>query len=160
METHFQKNSEQISDQLMQTAQIGIDEVFLSQKSRADGLSPTEVASRLKQYGANEIAQEKPKSIQERLWDNVKNPLVILLTVLGAVSYATGDVRSTVVIMAMVLLGIALRFYQEMRADNAADKLKAMVSTKATAVRDGKEVVKKDVSIKIEGTGSSSTINL
>lgn len=26
--------------------------------------------------------------------------------------------------------------------------------------RDGKEVVKKDVSIKIEGTGSSSTINL
>ena len=38
----------------------------------------------------------------------------------------------------MVLLGIVLRFFQELRADNAAEKLKAMVSTTATVVRDGK----------------------
>lgn len=39
----------------------------------------------------------------------------------------------------MVLLGVVLRFYQQMRADNAAEKLKAMVSNTATLVRGGKE---------------------
>ena len=39
----------------------------------------------------------------------------------------------------MVVLGVVLRFYQEMRADNAAEKLKAMVSNTATLVRDGLE---------------------
>ena len=34
---------------------------------------------------------------------------------------------------------MVLRFYQEMRADNAAEKLKAMVNTTATVVRDGKD---------------------
>jgi Mg2+-importing ATPase len=59
--------------------------------------------------------------------DNVKNPLVILLTALSVLSYLTGDLWATVVIFVMVLLGVVLRFYQELRADNAAEKLKAMV---------------------------------
>ena len=70
---------------------------------------------------------------------NIKNPLVILLLALGVLSFLTGDLRATVVIFVMVVLGVVLRFFQEMRADNAAEKLKAMVSNTATLVRDGKE---------------------
>ena len=40
--------------------------------------------------------------------------------------------------MLMVVLGVALRFVQEARADNAAAKLRAMISVRATVVRDGK----------------------
>src|SRR5512143_988649 len=80
-----------------------------------------------------------------RLLDNVKNPLVILLVALGVLSYVTGDVRATVVIFVMVLLGVVLRFYQEMRADNAAEKLQAMVSNTATLIRSGQE---REVSLK------------
>ena len=54
-------------------------------------------------------------------------------------SYATGDLRATVVIFVMVVLGVVLRFFQELRADNAAAQLKAMVSNKATVVRGGAE---------------------
>ena len=39
--------------------------------------------------------------------------------------------------LVMVVLGVALRFIQEARADNAAAKLKAMISVTATVVRDG-----------------------
>ena len=46
----------------------------------------------------------------------------------------------------MVVLGVVLRFFQEMRADNAAEKLQAMVSNTATLVRDGKE---EEVSLKM-----------
>ena len=69
----------------------------------------------------------------------MKNPLVILLTALGVLSFLTGDQRATVVIFVMVLLGVVLRFVQEMRADHAAEKLQAMVSNTATVVREGKE---------------------
>ena len=108
-------------------------------ESKSGGLSTAEADSRAKQYGLNEIAREKRKSPLKRLLENVRNPLVILLGLLGVVAYLTGDLRATVVILVMVFLGVVLRFFQEMRADNAAEKLKAMVSTTATVVRDGKK---------------------
>jgi P-type Mg2+ transporter len=46
----------------------------------------------------------------------------------------------------MVVLGLVLRFCQEMRADNAAEKLRAMVSNTATLVREGLE---KEVPLKM-----------
>ena len=66
-----------------------------------------------------------------------RNPLVILLTVLATVSYATGDLRAGSVMLSMVILGLGLRFVQETRADAAAAKLKAMISVTATVVRNG-----------------------
>ena len=102
-------------------------------------MSQAEADSRLKQYGLNEIAREKRQSALMRLLSNVKNPLVLLLTALGVLSFLTGDLRATAVIFVMVVLGVVLRFFQETRADKAAEKLKAMVSNTATLVRDGKE---------------------
>ena len=128
-----------VSDQLLEKACTDAETVLRELESRLDGLSQTEADSRLKQFGPNEIAREKRQSAVMRLLSNVKNPLVLLLTALGVLSFLTGDLRATVVIFVMVVLGVVLRFVQEMRADNAAEKLKAMVSNTATLVRDGKE---------------------
>ena len=132
-------NGTKVSTELVEKARADTDTVLKELESRLDGLSQSEADSRLKQFGPNEIAREKHQSPMMRLLDNVKNPLVLLLTALGVLSYLTGDLRATVVIFVMVLLGVVLRFYQEMRADNAAEKLKAMVSNTATLVRGGKE---------------------
>ena len=128
-----------VSDQLLEKARTDAETVLRELESRLDGLSQAEAESRLKQFGPNEIAREKRQSAVMRLLSNVKNPLVLLLTALGVLSFLTGDLRATVVIFVMVVLGVVLRFVQEMRADNAAEKLKAMVSNTATLVRDGKE---------------------
>ena len=128
-----------VSDQLLEKARADTETVLRELESRLDGLSQAEADSRLKQYGLNEIAREKRQSALMRLLSNVKNPLVLLLTALGVLSFLTGDLRATAVIFVMVVLGVVLRFVQEMRADNAAEKLKAMVSNTATLVRDGKE---------------------
>jgi Mg2+-importing ATPase len=104
------------------------------------GLSQEESEARLDKYGPNEVAKEKPMSPWRRLLVNLKNPLVLLLAILGIVSYATGDTPGTIVIFVMVLLGIVLRYLQEMRADKAAEKLRAMVTTHATVCRDGKDI--------------------
>jgi P-type Mg2+ transporter len=139
-------NGTHYSAELLEKARADTDTVLKELGSQLNGLSETEADSRLKQVGTNEIAREKHKSPLMRLLGNIKNPLVLLLSVLGVLSYLTGDLRATVVIFVMVVLGVVLRFFQEMRADNAAEKLKAMVSNTATLVRDGKE---EEVSLKM-----------
>jgi Mg2+-importing ATPase len=130
----------------LEKARADADAVLKELGSQPGGLSEAEAAARLKQVGTNEIAREKRQSVLMRLLSNIRNPLVLLLLALGVLSYLTGDLRAMVVIFVMVILGVVLRFFQEMRADNAAEKLKAMVSNTATLVRDGKEA---EVSLKM-----------
>jgi len=139
-------NESQNSVHLLEIARADNDTVLKDLESQLDGLSNSEADSRLKQYGTNEIAREKHQSSLMRLLSNIKNPLVLLLLALAALSYLTGDLRATVVILVMVVLGVVLRFFQEMRADNAAEKLQAMVSNTATLVRGGQEA---EVSLKL-----------
>ena len=128
----------QISKKLLQSAYADTPAALEQMNTTLAGLSSEEAEERLEQYGRNEVAKEKRQTWSMRLWDNVKNPLVILLTLLGVISYLTGDVPGTLIILMMVLLGIVLRYFQESRADNAAEKLQAMVSTTATVIRNGK----------------------
>src|SRR5262249_42003660 len=96
-----------------------------------------EAAQRFAQFGPNEVAGEARHTWAHRLWTASRNPLVILLTVLAVLSFGTGDFRAGTVMLLMVLLGLALRFVQETRADSAAAKLKAMISVTATVLRGG-----------------------
>jgi Mg2+-importing ATPase len=125
---------------VLEAARADADAVLDRLGSQASGLSDAESGLRLERVGMNQIAREKRQSALVRLLTNVKNPLVLLLVALGVLSFLTGDQRATVVIFVMVVLGVVLRFYQEMRADNAAEKLQAMVSSTATLLRDGKEI--------------------
>lgn len=131
-----------VSHLLVESAQADPQTLFEQLQTSPAGLSSEEAEERLKRYGPNVIAREKRMTFFIRLWENLKNPLVILLSLLGLVSFLTGDLRATIVILVMVLLGIVLRFVQEARADSAAEKLRAMVSTTATVLRDG---VKREV---------------
>ncbi|MBU4439032.1 MAG: HAD-IC family P-type ATPase, partial [Firmicutes bacterium] len=127
------------SDELLKMATIDEDDVLKALNTKLTGLTEDDVNLRIKQHGLNEIAREKHESVLMHLWNNLKNPLVILLSVLAVISYLTGDSRATVVIFSMVVLGVTLRFFQEVRADNTAEKLKEMVSNQADVIRDGEE---------------------
>ncbi len=105
------------------------------------GLTETEAAARLEKYGPNEVAQEKKHSWLWRLWIASLNPLVILLSILAIITFATADEPSDYIggslMLLMVVLGLSLRFIQETKADTAAAKLKAMIKVTATVLRDG-----------------------
>jgi Mg2+-importing ATPase len=130
----------QMSKTLLESASLTAEQAIEKLNSTPKGLTYTEAKLRLDQYGPNEVAREKRKTWYMHLWSNVKNPLVLLLVLLGVISFLTGDIRATVIILAMVLLGVVLRYFQESRADTAAEKLQEMVSTSATVIRDGKNV--------------------
>jgi Mg2+-importing ATPase len=107
-------------------------------KTSEKGLSTAEVLKRRKTYGWNEIESEKKKSRFVKLLAYFKDPLVLLLIGLALISYFTGDNKATGIIMTMIVLSISLRFIQETRADKAAEKLKALIRTTATVIRNGK----------------------
>ena len=77
------------SVQLLEQARTDTDVVLKELGSQLGGLSEAEADSRLKQVGSNEIAREKHQSALMRLLSNIKNPLVLLLTALGVLSYLT-----------------------------------------------------------------------
>ena len=112
-------------------------EVLRSLGTSPAGLTEEEAAARLEQYGPNQVGREKHEGWPQRLYIAARNPLVILLTILATLSFATGDFRAGGVMLLMVVLGVSLRFVQETKANTAAAKLKAMISVTATVVRDG-----------------------
>ena len=112
-------------------------DVLQSLETSLTGLTEEEAGARLERYGPNEVAREKHEGWLQRIYIAARNPLVILLTVLAILSYATGDFRAGTVMLLMVVLGVSLRFVQETRADTAAAKLKAMINVTATVLRDG-----------------------
>ncbi|HTS18943.1 MAG TPA: magnesium-translocating P-type ATPase [Verrucomicrobiae bacterium] len=132
---------DRVSDAVRDAATKDIGDVLGELGTSATGLTEPEAAARLERYGPNEVAQEKRHGWLDRLWIAAINPLVILLTVLAIVTFATAETSSDniggAVMVAMVLLGLSLRFIQETKADNAAAKLKAMIKVTATVLRDG-----------------------
>jgi Mg2+-importing ATPase len=132
-------NGAQTADLIHDAATKEVADILLALKTSPSGLSDEEATARLEVFGPNEVAQEAKHTWLSRLWSAVRNPLVILLLVLATLSYATADFAGGTVMMLMVLLGVMLRFVQETRADNAAAKLKAMISVTATVVRSGQQ---------------------
>ncbi len=131
-------NGASISKKLVDSAHAEIAAVLDQLNTSLNGLSQNEIETRLEKYGPNEIAKEKRRFWLLRLWENVKNPLVILMAILGIIMFLTQDTTGAIIIFFMILLGIVLRYVQESRADHAAAQLRAMVSTTATVIRDGK----------------------
>jgi len=126
-----------VSPAVLDAARKDGEELLQSLRTTPAGLTQAEAEERARTAGPNEVAQERRQGWFVRLLKIMRNPLVILLGILSAVSFATGDARAGTVMAAMVALSVTLRFVQEARADSAAAKLKAMIHVTATVLRDG-----------------------
>ncbi len=132
-------NAQRGTDFLRDAATQDAAAVLQALNTATNGLSEAEAEARLAEYGLNEVGQQQRHEWLHRLWTAVRNPLVILLTVLSILSYLTNDFPGGTVMLVMVILGVSLRLVQETRAGNAAAKLKAMIKVTATVVRDGQQ---------------------
>jgi Mg2+-importing ATPase len=136
-----------VSPAVLDAAAKGADELLRSLRTAVEGLTQTEAEQRARTTGPNEVAKEHRQGWPVRLLKIIRNPLVILLATLSAVSFITGDARAGTVMAGMVVLSVVLRFVQEARADAAAAELKAMIHVTATVVRNGapKEMALRDL---------------
>src|SRR5579859_139403 len=104
------------------------------------GLASAEARSRQATYGVNDASTVKRSPLWLQFLARFRNPLVIILVVASALSAATGDVASFVIIISIVMLSIAFDFVQEVRAQNAVEALRRSVAVQATVRRDGATV--------------------
>ncbi len=131
------ETKDEIEQNLKNASQNDIGRIFTNLATSIEGLSIKEVSKRIDYYGFNEVvAQErKPFIIQFLLTFN--NPLTLLLSLLVLISFATGDMRTAIVVTIMILISVLLKFVQETQAFNAAEKLKKMVRTTCAVIRKG-----------------------
>jgi Mg2+-importing ATPase len=120
---------------LGEVARLSPDEALLRLSSTAGGLTPDRIEELLRSVGQNQVTLQARHTIVGELVGRSINPLNLLLLSLGTASYVLGDRRAAIVIAVMVILSISLGFIQEHRSNNAADKLRRMVSVNATVRR-------------------------
>jgi Mg2+-importing ATPase len=125
-----------VSPILLELAVLPAEAVYARLKTGPQGLTADEAATRLRENGPNVVAADGRKSVWLLLWHAFINPLVLLLAALATISVVTGDLRSAVVMSLMIVLGVSIKLIQEGKADNAAAKLKAMITVTAAALRD------------------------
>ncbi len=135
------KIPEDISAHLIGIALKTSQDVLKELSSSELGLSSHVAEMRLKKEGLNEIISEKPPTWYEVLFHNITNPFVLLLLGLSLLSWVLGNIPGLIIILIMVFVGVAIRFFQEFRSNLAAAKLKALVSTMATVIRGEKEEI-------------------
>ncbi|MBI5001536.1 MAG: magnesium-translocating P-type ATPase [Euryarchaeota archaeon] len=102
-----------------------------------NGLSRKEAVERAERYGYNEIARKKKRTAAVEFLSHFASPLVIILMVAGAITIYFGEIVEAAIIFTIVTISIALDFYQERRAEKAAEMLGEKVRTTATVLRDG-----------------------
>jgi Mg2+-importing ATPase len=107
-------------------------------QTQPGGLSAEEAAKRLVQQGPNVLPGQRSPGPLTLFWRSVRNPVVVLLAVLSGVSFATGDLRAGGMMLLMMLLGVGLKLFQELRAENAASRLKSLISVHASVRREGR----------------------
>ncbi len=112
-------------------------EELLKSVDLSQGLSSEKAAQLLREHGANALAEGKKKSILSVFLSQFADLLVVILIVAAIVSMLSGNVESTVVILAVILLNAVLGTVQYVKAQKSLDALKALSSPQAKVLRDG-----------------------
>ena len=119
-------------------------------KANKDGLTSAEAQRRLEENGKNKLAQAKGKSIIRRFFEQLADPMIIILIIAAFISGALGvyemihnpaeaeGFADVIIILAVVIINAVLGVYQESKAEKAIEALQEMSAAKSKVLRDGK----------------------
>ncbi len=115
------------------------NELFSGLETSAEGLSSQEAEVRLGRYGHNDISHIRKRPVIIQFLAHFKNLLVIILIIAVAISVFVGEITSAAIIFIIIIASVTLDFFQEYKAENAAEMLKQKILTSAAVFRDGKQ---------------------
>ena len=111
------------------------------------GLTDDEVCLLLASKGENVLQESEKKSGLQIFLEQFKDLLVIILIVAAVISMVSGNVESTIVIFAVIILNAILGTVQYLKAEKSLESLKALSSPHTKVIRNGstKEIDSKKV---------------
>lgn len=123
------------------------DEVLKEFKTSIDGLSTKQAEENLAKYGKNALVEGKKKTAFQVFLEQFKDLMVIILIIAAVISAFTGDLESTLVIIAVLILNAILGTVQHVKAEKSLESLKSLSSPSAKVLRNGEkiEINSKDV---------------
>lgn len=139
-----------VTEKLIKSGKMEKELILKEMNTSLSGHSEEYAETLREKYGRNEISQEKPESVLSRLISAFINPFTIVLLVLATISLFTDIIlvasenrsfKTVIVVLLMVTISGLLRFIQETRSNNAAEKLKALVHTTVAVEREGKKEI-------------------
>ncbi|HZJ58129.1 MAG TPA: magnesium-translocating P-type ATPase [Clostridia bacterium] len=137
---------DEVSERLIRISKSHASEIYDMLESSPKGKTEAQVISARNLYGENIIIYDKDNTLAKRLAQAFINPFTLILIALAIVSIFTDiiladpaekDITTVMIITVMVLIAGVLRFVQETRSGNAAEKLLEMIETTANIERAG-----------------------
>ena len=114
-----------------------VPEALSQVNATAEGLTAQEAARRLEEHGPNQLAEGKKKSPLMIFLEQFKDLLVFILALAAVISMVSGNVESTLVIFAVLIMNAVLGTVQYLKAEKSLESLKAMSAPVAKVLRDG-----------------------
>ena len=114
--------------------------------SAACGLTAAEAQSRLASVGPNKLDEEEKTPMWKRFFEQMGDPMVIMLLVAAAISVITGFIQGepewadAAIILSVVILNSVLGVIQEAKSEQALEALQEMSAAQSKVIRDGKMV--------------------
>ena len=109
------------------------------------GLDDQKVQENIQKYGLNQIKQTKPKKWYSYFFASLFSPFNSILLGISAILFYTDVIlpvfpnySNILVIFILVFVSTFLEFWEEFRSNKAAEKLKELVATTTTVIRNGK----------------------
>lgn len=118
------------------------DDVLTELESSASGLSEEQAEERLERYGENKLAEAKKTTVLQRFFQQLKDPMLLILLAAAAVSAVTNALSGesfteVFIILVVVLLNAVLGVIQESKAEAAIEALQSMTAAKCKVLRGG-----------------------
>lgn len=104
------------------------------------GLTESERSKRLEKYGPNALPEPKKPSLLQEFFEQLKNPIVLLLIGVSIIAGATGKALEATLIVSIVLFMAAVGVFLQKQSEKSLEKLKALQNTTATILSHGKVV--------------------
>ncbi|HEX4903322.1 MAG TPA: HAD-IC family P-type ATPase [Acidimicrobiales bacterium] len=102
------------------------------------GLTTAEVEERRARYGPNELDEVPRDPSWKRFVRQFRDLLILILVLAAVVSYvASGELKTPIVVLVVVLLNAVIGFVQENRAEASLDALRRMLVLEVRVRRDG-----------------------
>lgn len=105
-----------------------------------DGLSAERADELLKKNGENVLVESKKKSVLQVFLSQFADLLVIILIIAAIISMFSGNLESTIVIFAVIILNAVLGTAQHVKAEKSLESLKSLSSPSAKVIRGGQKL--------------------
>ena len=117
--------------------QKSIEETLKETHTTVEGLSSQEASHRQAKYGKNELDEKKKESPFLIFLKQFQDLLVIILIIAAIISGLSGQLESTFVIVAVIIVNAILGTVQTLKAEKSLESLKKLSIPKVKVLRDG-----------------------